>query len=90
VLKKKNCNFSLKLGKIEAMSAAPKSVTLAYWTIRGLAAPIRLLAAHCGVPLVNKLYEPGQAGTPEYKKSWMDVKFTLGLDFPNLPYLIEE
>ena len=23
------------------------------------------------------------------RSAWMDVKFTLGLDFPNLPYYIE-
>ena len=28
---------------------------------------------------------------PTYDRSaWMDVKFTLGLDFPNLPYYMEK
>ena len=34
------------------------------------------------------VYECGDA--PEFDRScWLDVKFTLGLEFPNLPYLID-
>ena len=40
------------------------------------------------VDFENVLYESGPA--PEWDRScWTDVKFKLGLDFPNLPYLID-
>ena len=40
------------------------------------------------VDFVDKLYEVGEA--PGYDRScWYDVKYTLGLEFPNLPYLID-
>ena len=39
------------------------------------------------------MYETKKIETPEgvqfNNDSWFDVKFTLGLDFPNLPYLID-
>lgn len=59
---------------------------LAYWSIRGLAQPIRLLLAYTGTEYEDKRYVVG----PGFDKScWFDVKFTLGLDFPNLPYYID-
>lgn len=61
---------------------------LAYWDIRGLAQPIRLLLEYTGTKFEDKYYVCGEA--PGYDKScWFDVKFTLGLDFPNLPYYID-
>ncbi|KAI6652812.1 Glutathione S-transferase Mu 3 [Oopsacas minuta] len=61
---------------------------LGYWKIRGLAQPIRMLLKYTNTPFQDELYELGDA--PEYSsKSWRDVKFTLGLDFPNLPYYID-
>ncbi|XP_043572437.1 glutathione S-transferase Mu 1-like [Chiloscyllium plagiosum] len=63
------------------------AVTLGYWDIRGLAQPIRLLLEYTGTAYEDKLYSCGEA--PNYDKTcWFDVKYTLGLDFPNLPYLI--
>lgn len=63
-------------------------VTLGYWKIRGLASPIRYLLEHCKVPYEQDLYEQGEA--PEFSRNaWLDKKFTLQLDFPNLPYLID-
>ena len=38
-----------------------------------------------GVDYDLEEYEP----TPD-RKNWTDVKFTLGLDFPNLPYFIDD
>lgn len=62
--------------------------TLGYWNIRGLAQPIRLLLAYSGVDFEDKQYTFGPA--PKLDRSeWLDVKFTLGLDFPNLPYYID-
>jgi glutathione S-transferase len=60
-----------------------------YWKIRGLAQPIRLLLAYTGTEYENKLYEAGPP--PTYDRSeWLSVKFNLGLDFPNLPYYIDD
>uniref|UniRef100_A0A4X2L9D2 Glutathione S-transferase n=1 Tax=Vombatus ursinus TaxID=29139 RepID=A0A4X2L9D2_VOMUR len=49
-------------------------IILGYWDIRGLG------WGYC-------LFFPA---APDFDKSqWLDVKFSLGLDFPNLPYLID-
>ncbi|XP_036624478.1 glutathione S-transferase Mu 3-like [Trichosurus vulpecula] len=59
-----------------------------YWDIRGLAHAIRLLLEYTDSNYEEKLYRCGEA--PDYDRSqWLDVKFKLGLDFPNLPYLID-
>jgi|APGre2960657423_1045063.scaffolds.fasta_scaffold140088_1 glutathione S-transferase len=43
----------------------------------------------CNVDFEDKHYAAGPA--PDFDKSqWTDVKFTLGMEFPNLPYLIDE
>ena len=61
---------------------------LGYWKIRGLAAPIRYMFHYLGVDFEDKLYECGDA--PDFDKSaWLNEKETLGLEFPNLPYLID-
>ncbi|XP_068121640.1 glutathione S-transferase Mu 5-like [Hyperolius riggenbachi] len=61
---------------------------LGYWDIRGMAYPIRLLLEYTETPYEDKHYVTGEA--PDYDKSqWLDVKDMLGLDFPNLPYLID-
>lgn len=68
-------------------------IQLAYWKIRGLASPIRYLMEYLKVDYNEIFYEvavtQGQDG-PVYDKScWFDNKFKLGLDFPNLPYLVD-
>ena len=61
---------------------------LAYWDIRGFAEPVRLLLEYGGIEYDQKKYVQGDG--PGFDRScWMDVKFSLGLDFPNLPYYIE-
>jgi len=61
---------------------------LAYWDIRGLVEPIRLMLEHSKVDYEQKDYVCGPA--PGFDKScWFDVKETLGLSFPNLPYYID-
>ena len=58
---------------------------LGYWNLRGLAQPIRLLLNYTGTEFEDKRLDFGPA--PGYDKSaWLDIKFNLGLDFPNLPY----
>lgn len=63
-------------------------VTLGYWDLRGLATPIRLLLEYAGAEYTEKLYKCGPP--PNFDRSeWLNDKFNLGLDFPNLPYLID-
>uniref|UniRef100_A0A4X2L8M2 glutathione transferase n=1 Tax=Vombatus ursinus TaxID=29139 RepID=A0A4X2L8M2_VOMUR len=46
------------------------------------------LLEYTGANYEEKVYHFGDA--PDFDKSqWLDVKFSLGLDFPNLPYLID-
>ena len=59
-----------------------------YWKIRGLSSNIRYQLAYSGVDYEMIEYEQGDA--PDFNSScWFDVKPTLGLAFPNLPYLID-
>ncbi|XP_075706771.1 glutathione S-transferase Mu 4-like [Rhinoderma darwinii] len=61
---------------------------LGYWDIRGLGHAIRLLLEYTGTPYEEKRYVTGDG--PNYDKSrWLDEKEKLGLDFPNLPYLLD-
>uniref|UniRef100_A0A5F4W227 Glutathione S-transferase n=1 Tax=Callithrix jacchus TaxID=9483 RepID=A0A5F4W227_CALJA len=63
-------------------------MTLGYWDIRGLAHAIRLLLEYTDSSYEEKKYTMGDA--PDYDRSqWLKEKFKLGLDFPNLPYLID-
>ena len=63
-------------------------LTLGYWKIRGLAASIRYQLEYSGVDYQMKEYEQGNA--PDYsRQDWFDEKPNLGLDFPNLPYMID-
>jgi len=56
----------------------------AYWDIRGLAEPIRYLLHYKNVDFEDKRYQ-----IEETQAAWLSEKFTLGLDFPNLPYYID-
>ncbi|XP_048207763.1 glutathione S-transferase Mu 1 isoform X8 [Perognathus longimembris pacificus] len=63
-------------------------MTLGYWDIRGLGYAIRLLLEYTDSSYEEKIYSMGDA--PDYDRSqWLNEKFKLGLDFPNLPYLID-
>nr|XP_042911897.1 glutathione S-transferase Mu 1-like [Parasteatoda tepidariorum] len=57
-------------------------ITLAYWDLRGLGEPIRYLLHYKNVKFEDKRYQD-----PD---TWQKEKFTLGLDFPNLPYYIDD
>jgi len=63
---------------------------LGYWSIRGLAQPIRYMLHYLGVEYEEKQYDM-QPGTSraELQKEWSEVKETLGLELPNLPYYID-
>lgn len=61
---------------------------LGYWSVRGYCQPIRLLLEHAGADYEDIRYNIGPA--PEYNRDeWLNVKFTLGLDFPNNPFIID-
>ncbi|KAK2175499.1 hypothetical protein NP493_728g01075 [Ridgeia piscesae] len=61
---------------------------LGYWKIRGLAEPIRLMLHYVGEDFENKMYSVGPA--PDFSRDhWLNEKFKLGLDFPNLPYYMD-
>lgn len=62
--------------------------TLGYWKIRGLAQAIRYLLEYAGAEYEEKRYECGPPPTFD-KSHWLDEKFNLGLDFPNIPYYID-
>ncbi|NXX45712.1 GSTM2 transferase, partial [Tricholaema leucomelas] len=63
-------------------------LTLGYWDIRGLAHGIRMLLEYTETPYQEKRYVFGPA--PDFDWSdWTKEKQNLGLDFPNLPYLID-
>jgi hypothetical protein len=59
-----------------------KPVVLGYWAIRGLAQVPRLLLSYTGVEFEDRHYVNSD-------KWFKDDKVHLGLDFPNLPYLID-
>ncbi|GBL79814.1 Glutathione S-transferase class-mu isozyme 1 [Araneus ventricosus] len=61
----------------------PKPV-VGYWEVRGLGEPIRYLLHYKNVDFEDKRYQLAD------RESWEKVKFTLNLDFPNLPYYIDD
>ena len=60
---------------------------LGYWNVRGYGEPSRLLLKHLGIEFQDTRYDFGENN--DSVDSWYKVKFTLGLPFPNLPYLID-
>merc|ERR1712243_117535 len=73
------------LRNLKKMSGIP---ILCYWDIRGLAQPARLLLSYTGTDFEDRQLSCGPA--PDFDRScWIDTKFSLGLDFPNLPYYID-
>lgn len=57
------------------------ALTLGYWSIRGLGGHLRIFLNYLEVPFVDKTYTTGD--------EWFGEKFSLGFDFPNIPYLID-
>ena len=72
--------------KIDAVddekSSVSSGITLGYWNIRGLADFLRLMLYYKGVNYTEKMYVEND--------EWGKDKYNLNLDFPNLPYLIDE
>lgn len=61
-------------------------LTLGYWQIRGLGHSIRHVLNYVGADYNERSYTFGDSFT---RDDWLKEKFTLGLDFPNIPYLID-
>ncbi|GFR33338.1 glutathione S-transferase Mu 1 [Trichonephila clavata] len=54
-----------------------------YWDMRGYGEPIRFLLHYKKIDFEDKRYNVNTG-------DWLKDKFNLGLDFPNLPYYIED
>jgi len=81
---------SVNAGPVQEVSQEDFSTmpVLGYWDIRGLGAPCRMLLYYCKVNFADVTYSLGEA--PEYSRAaFHDIKDTLGLELPNLPYLID-
>jgi len=77
-----------KTKKDEKQEEKAKKLVLGYWKIRGLAQAIRNVLEYTKTPYVNKCYAAGDA--PHFSRDeWTKEKHTLGLAFPNLPYLFD-
>ncbi|CAG7836571.1 unnamed protein product [Allacma fusca] len=61
---------------------------LGYWDIRGLGQPIRYLLKHLSLDFEDRRYKHG-LGPDFNREDWLKEKFSLGLDFPNIPYWID-
>jgi len=73
-----------------ADAADNKKMVIGYWAIRGLMQPIRMACALGNLEYEYKQYPcVALLGGKFDTSAWTSVKFTLGLDLPNLPYLIE-
>ena len=69
----------------------PDRVIIGYWRTRALGQAIRVMLAHMGIPFEDRQYQVGDPPTFD-KKVWKEAKLQLeknGLEFPNLPYLID-
>lgn len=66
------------------------TLTLGYWNMRGFAEPIRHLLRYTKVPFEDVRYPFTSNGEFPSRDEWLSKKFSFGLDFPNLPYLIED
>nr|CAB3251171.1 glutathione S-transferase Mu 3-like [Phallusia mammillata] len=60
-------------------------VILGYWNIRANGEPIRLMLNYLGVDYTEVNYYK-----TDDKSDWLAVKESVGIPFPNLPYLIDE
>ncbi|KAF3817687.1 hypothetical protein GH733_012974 [Mirounga leonina] len=71
------------------MSGNHSTMLLGYWDILRLAHTIRMLLEFTNTSYEEKEYTCGEV--PNYDRSqWLGVKFKVDLDFPNLPYLMDD
>ena len=58
------------------------NITLGYWNIRGLADFLRLMLIYKNISYNEKMYQKDD--------EWQKDKYNLDLEFPNLPYLLDD
>ena len=59
-------------------------ITVGYWALRALVEPIHLYLEYKGIPYEKKSY------TFDNSAEWFETdKANLGIDFPNIPYIID-
>ncbi|OQR71874.1 glutathione S-transferase Mu 1-like [Tropilaelaps mercedesae] len=61
------------------------AILFGYWDIRGLGQAIRHVLEYTGLQYDEHRYSFGEKF--DGREHWLREKFTLGLDFPNLPYI---
>ena len=74
------------------MSSFDNSVTVGYWSIRGLAAPLRMMAMYAGAKLIAENYDlKCKEGGGFDMSAWKDAKPALRAKNPlmNLPYILD-
>lgn len=57
---------------------------VAYWDLRGLVEPIHLLLEYLGLDYDRKIFKQSEG-----RDKWLQVKYTMGIDYPNLPYIVD-
>lgn len=64
-----------------------------YWNIRGRAEPIRMMLEYLGIDYERKDYDMPNLGATSIeaymKLEWFQQKWNMGLDHPNIPYIID-
>ena len=78
-------------------TTTPRKLTVAYWKMRGLGAPLRMVCFYDGrvegVDVEYKCFDAGKPTDPSYKEAWFGVKETLYLPqnpMMNLPWVKAE
>jgi len=61
--------------------------TLGYWAMRGLVQPLRDMLHYTGTAFEDKQYTVGPTFSWD---AWLADKDNLGLEFPNIPYYIDD
>ncbi|XP_078483125.1 glutathione S-transferase Mu 1-like [Ciona intestinalis] len=60
-----------------------------YWDLRGLGEPIRLMLEYTGFEYEDKRYQFIKEKENYSDRNWTEAKYSLGFEYPNLPYLID-
>jgi glutathione S-transferase len=66
-----------------------QAISLAYWDTRGLAQSIRFVLEYVDAEYDERRYQIKESDSGWDMSDWLDVKGSLGLLLPNLPYLID-
>lgn len=64
------------------------TLTLGYWNVRGRAEFIRMLLHYLNLKYTEQVYIHGPPPENDVT-SWFNEKFDLGMELPNLPYLMD-